>query len=75
MNIFLFLYFVKNKSVVKEDICDDDMKLPFVNGRAVSWLHQVEGSLIGSDSRSHNSLNTQDFITKPLSIIVIHQMA
>ncbi len=35
------------------------MKLPFVNGRAICWLHQVEGSLISSDSRSQNSLNLQ----------------
>jgi hypothetical protein len=45
--------------VVKEEICDDDMKLPFVNGRAVSWLHQVEESLAGSDCKSQNSFNMQ----------------
>lgn len=48
-------------SVVKEEISDDDMKLPFVNGRAVCWLIQIEGSLAGSDSRSQNSLIMNDF--------------
>lgn len=37
------------------------MKLPFVNGRAVCWLIQVEGSLAGSDTRSQNSLIMNDF--------------
>ena len=49
---------------MKEEICDDNMKLPFVNGRAICWLHQVEGSLISSDSRSQTSLNLQEFNTR-----------
>ena len=47
--------------MVKEEISDDDMKLPFVNGRSICWLIQIEGSLAGSDSRSQNSLIMNDF--------------
>lgn len=39
------------------------MKLPFVNGRAVSWLHQVEESIAGSDGKSQNSFNMQPLNT------------
>lgn len=62
---FFFQQIVEDFGVVKEEICDDDMKLPFVNGRAVSWLHQVEESLVGSDTRSQNSINIQEFSSKP----------
>lgn len=44
------------------------MKLPFVNGRAVCWLIQIEGSLAGSDSRSQNSLVLNDFTSKQNNI-------
>ena len=37
------------------------MKLPFVNGRAVCWLIQIEGSLAGSDSRSQSSLIMNEY--------------
>ena len=53
-------------SVVKEEICDEDTKLPYVNGRAICWLIQIEGSLAGSDSRSQSSLNLNEFNTKPV---------
>jgi hypothetical protein len=36
-----------------------------VNGRAVSWLIQVEGSLAGSDSRSQSSLNLNELNSRP----------
>ena len=44
------------------------MKLPFVNGRAVCWLVQIEGSLAGSDSRSQSSLVLNDFTSKQNNI-------
>jgi hypothetical protein len=44
------------------------MKLPFVNGRAVCWLIQIEGSLAGSDSRSQSSLVLNDFTSKQNNI-------
>lgn len=61
---FFFQQIVEDFGVVKEEICDDDMKLPFVNGRAVSWLHQVEESNPDSDTRSQNSINIQEFNSK-----------
>jgi segment polarity protein dishevelled len=63
---FFFQQIVEDFGVVKEEICDDDTKLPFVNGRAVSWLMQVEESLAGSEnSRSQNSLNSMvDFLSQ-----------
>lgn len=60
---FFFQQIVEDFGVVKEEICDDDTKLPFVNGRAVSWLHQVEESIAGSDSKSQNSFNMQPLNT------------
>lgn len=63
---FFFQQIVEDFGVVKEEICDDNMKLPFVKGRAVCWLVQVEDGLADSDSRSLTSLNTQDLNSKPV---------
>ncbi|XP_038817831.1 segment polarity protein dishevelled homolog DVL-3-like [Salvelinus namaycush] len=38
--------------VVKEEISDDNAKLPFFNGRVVSWLVSADGSHGGSDGGS-----------------------
>lgn len=52
---------MKLKRVVKEEMMDDEAKLPCVNGRVVAWLVQVEGSIAGSDNKSTHSLNLNDF--------------
>lgn len=58
---YFFQTIVDDFGVVKEEIMDDEAKLPCVNGRVVAWLIQVEGSLTGSDNRSTNSFNLNDF--------------
>jgi len=36
---FIFHYFVFLYSVVKEELMDDNAKLPNFNGRVVSWVN------------------------------------
>ena len=53
---YFFQAVVDDFGIVKEEISDEDAKLPFVSGRVVSWLIPVEGSIAGSDTRSNHSL-------------------
>nr|BAD93240.1 dishevelled [Dugesia japonica] len=49
---FFFKSLDDDFGVVKEEITDDDAKLPYVNGRVVSWLVVSEGS---TQSDNHSS--------------------
>ncbi|XP_030842765.1 segment polarity protein dishevelled homolog DVL-3 isoform X4 [Strongylocentrotus purpuratus] len=49
---FFFKSMDDDFGVVKEEIVDDDTKLPCFNGRVVSWLVPAEGSTNGSDTAS-----------------------
>ncbi|XP_071481928.1 segment polarity protein dishevelled homolog DVL-3-like isoform X4 [Diadema antillarum] len=49
---FFFKSMDDDFGVVKEEIVDDDAKLPCFNGRVVSWLVPAEGSTNGSDTAS-----------------------
>ena len=57
---YFFQAVVDDFGIVKEEISDEEAKLPFVSGRVVSWLIPVEGSIAGSDTRSNHSFNTQN---------------
>lgn len=54
---YFFQAVVDDFGIVKEEISDEDAKLPFVSGRVVSWLIPIEGSIAGSDTRSNHSFN------------------
>lgn len=41
---FFFQTIVDDFGVVKEEIVDDDKKLPFINGRVVSWLLPIDAN-------------------------------
>ncbi|XP_054768325.2 segment polarity protein dishevelled homolog DVL-3-like isoform X1 [Lytechinus pictus] len=49
---FFFKSMDDDFGVVKEEIVDDEAKLPCFNGRVVSWLVPAEGSTNGSDTAS-----------------------
>uniref|UniRef100_A0A4W5KGX2 Dishevelled segment polarity protein 3 n=1 Tax=Hucho hucho TaxID=62062 RepID=A0A4W5KGX2_9TELE len=49
---FFFKSMDEDFGVVKEEISDDNAKLPFFNGRVVSWLVSADGSHGGSDGDS-----------------------
>ncbi|XP_055735328.1 segment polarity protein dishevelled homolog DVL-3-like isoform X1 [Salvelinus fontinalis] len=49
---FFFKSMDDDFGVVKEEISDDNAKLPFFNGRVVSWLVSADGSHGGSDGGS-----------------------
>jgi hypothetical protein len=50
---FFFQTIVDDFGTVKEELMDDEAKLPCVNGRVVCWLVQAEGSV----SESNHSIN------------------
>lgn len=47
---FFFKSMDDDFGVVKEEIIDDDAKLPFFNGRVVSWLVSAEGSTLSDNT-------------------------
>ena len=50
---FFFQTIVDDFGVVKEELKDDEAKLPSVNGRVVCWLVQVDGSVAESTTSNH----------------------
>uniref|UniRef100_A0A3P8ZL78 Dishevelled segment polarity protein 3b n=1 Tax=Esox lucius TaxID=8010 RepID=A0A3P8ZL78_ESOLU len=62
---FFFKSMDDDFGVVKEEISDDNAKLPCFNGRVVSWLVSADGSLGGSDGGSVCA-DSQAELTPPL---------
>uniref|UniRef100_A0A674AQ57 Dishevelled segment polarity protein 3 n=1 Tax=Salmo trutta TaxID=8032 RepID=A0A674AQ57_SALTR len=62
---FFFKSMDDDFGVVKEEISDDNAKLPFFNGRVVSWLVSADGSHGGSDGGS-TCANSQAELPLPL---------
>jgi hypothetical protein len=63
---FFFRAIDQEFGTVKEEILDDGVKLPVINGRAIAYLISKEGSIggVSDNSRSHSqtSLNNVDVI-------------
>jgi hypothetical protein len=53
---FFFQTIVADFGTVKEELADDEAKLPCVNGRVVCWLVQAEGS-VTNETTSNHSIN------------------
>lgn len=56
---YFFQTIVDDFGVVKEEIADENTKLPCVNGRVVCWLITIEGSVTGSDIANNNDERLQ----------------